>query len=119
MSLCARACDGSSRQFPNLKVVGEVGDGLKLLELMNVIFPDMTLVDISMPNLGGLETVKEIKTRHPKVKVLMLTMYRDKEYPQALSSARTDIFERRRRYRVFAAITMIRRGIRYVSPYFY
>jgi DNA-binding NarL/FixJ family response regulator len=104
--------------FPNLKVVAEVGDGVKLLQLMDGIIPDMVVLDISMPNLGGLEAVSEIKMRHPKVKVLMLTMYRDKEYlNQALSSGADGyILKDDADTELFAAITLIREGLRYVSP---
>lgn len=104
--------------FPNLKVMGEVGDGVQLLELMNGIIPDIVVLDISMPNMGGLEALGEIKTRHPKVKVLMLTMYRDKVYlDQALSSGADGyILKDAADTELFVAIALIREGRRYVSP---
>ncbi len=74
-------------ESPDLKVVGEVGDGEELLRHLSGITANMVILDISMPNLGGLEALREIKARYPKVKVLMLTMHRDKEYLyQALES---------------------------------
>lgn len=74
-------------EAPDLKVVGEVGDGEELLRLLGAITPHLVVLDISMPNLRGLEAVREIKARYPRVKVLMLTMHREKEYLyQALES---------------------------------
>lgn len=64
----------------DLEVAGEAGDGLKLLELLKQVTPDMVILDISMPNLGGLKATREIKLTSPSVKVLILTMHKDKEY---------------------------------------
>src|SRR4030043_1096739 len=58
-----------------LEVVGEVGDGLRLLELLKKTAPDMVILDISMPNLRGLEAIREIKMIFPDVKVLILSMH--------------------------------------------
>jgi len=74
-------------ESPDFKVVGEVGDGEELLKLLGGVTPHLVVLDISMPNLRGIEAVREVKSRYPKVKVLMLTMHRDKEYLyQALES---------------------------------
>ena len=43
------------------EVIGEAGDGLELLELLRKVEPDMVILDISMPNLRGLEATREIK----------------------------------------------------------
>ena len=64
----------------DLQVIGEVGDGLNLLKFLNTTTTDMVILDISMPNLRGLETTREIKKIWTDIKVLILTMYRDKEY---------------------------------------
>ena len=105
-------------ESPDLKIVGEVGDGLELLQLLNCISLDMVVLDISMPNLGGLEAVGKIKARHPKVKVLMLTMHRDKEYLyQALSSGADGyILKDEADTELFSAIKSIREGRSYISP---
>ncbi len=105
-------------ESPDLKIVGEVGDGVELLQLLNSITPDMVVLDISMPNLGGLEAVGKIKALHPKVKVLMLTMHRDKEYLyQALSSGADGyILKDDADTELFCAINKIREGSSYVSP---
>lgn len=45
----------------NLEVIGEVGDGLTLLELLKKVTPDMVILDISMPKMRGIEATREIK----------------------------------------------------------
>jgi DNA-binding NarL/FixJ family response regulator len=78
----------------------------------------MVVLDISMPNLRGIETICEIKSRHPAVKVLILTMHRDKEYlHQALSSGADGyLLKDDADTELFSAIKKIREGRFYVSP---
>jgi len=64
----------------NVKVVGEASDGLELLRLLRVLSPHLVIMDISMPNLRGLEAAREIKIVDPGIKVLILTMHKDREY---------------------------------------
>ena len=66
--------------LPGLQVVGEVGDGPQLLELLRGLAVDMVILDISMPSLPGIEATREIKKAYPAVKVLILTMHKKKEY---------------------------------------
>ncbi|MHB9075591.1 MAG: response regulator [Desulfobaccales bacterium] len=61
-------------------IIGEVNDGLELLELLKKSCPNLVILDISMPNLRGLEAIREIKKYYPQVKVLVLTMHRKKEF---------------------------------------
>jgi DNA-binding NarL/FixJ family response regulator len=101
-----------------LEVVGEAGDGVELLRLLNRTVPDMVVLDISMPNLRGLEASCEIKSRLPQVKVLILTMHRDKEYVhQALASGADGyLLKEDADTELFSAIKAIREGRLYVSP---
>jgi DNA-binding NarL/FixJ family response regulator len=62
-----------------LVVVGEAGDGLELLEILKKSTPDMVILDISMPKLRGLEATMEIKAMYPEVKILILTMHKNRE----------------------------------------
>ena len=68
------------RKSASLEVVAEAGDGLEALALVDKLPLDMVILDISMPNLRGLEAIREIKRLYPQVKVLILTMYRKKEF---------------------------------------
>ena len=64
----------------NVEVVGEASDGLELLRLLKDLDPNLVIMDISMPNLRGLEATREIKCVDSQVKVLILTMHKDREY---------------------------------------
>jgi DNA-binding NarL/FixJ family response regulator len=101
-----------------LEVVGETGDGLKLLELLKEATPDMVILDISMPSLRGLEATREIKMISPEVKVLILTMHRDKEYVYYAISAGAEgyLLKEDADTELFAAIEKIRSGDYYISP---
>ena len=105
----------------DMEVVGEAGDGLELLNLLNLckLAPDLIILDISMPNLRGIEVIPEIRMLHPTVKVLIVTMHRDKEYLyQALTAGAEGYFLKKDAdTELFDAIEKIRKGEIYVSPH--
>jgi DNA-binding NarL/FixJ family response regulator len=104
----------------DLEVVGEAGDGLELLALLNLIpsVPHMAIVDISMPNLGGIEVTTRIKGAYPGIKVLILTVHGDKEYVLGAMSAGAEgyLLKKDADRELFPAIEQIRQGGVYVSP---
>jgi DNA-binding NarL/FixJ family response regulator len=102
----------------DLEVIGEAGDGLELLDLVNHSDPDMIILDVSMPKLRGIEAIHEIRTMRPEVSILMLTMHKDKEYLYlALSAgAKGYLLKEDADRDLFSAIQRIRQGKTYVSP---
>jgi len=64
----------------DMVVQGEAGDGREALEKAMQHDYDLILLDISMPGRGGLEILKEIKTRQPKMPVLILSMHPEEQY---------------------------------------
>jgi DNA-binding NarL/FixJ family response regulator len=102
----------------DLEVVGEEGDGLRLLDRLKQSPPDMVILDISMPKLRGIEATKEIKTANSEVKVLILTMHKDKEYLYHAISAGADgyLLKEDADTELFSAIETIRHGGNYISP---
>jgi DNA-binding NarL/FixJ family response regulator len=64
----------------DMLVVGEASDGLELLDLLKKETPHLVILDISMPNLRGIEAISEIKQSFNKVEVLILSMHKKKEY---------------------------------------
>ena len=103
-----------------LEVVGEASDGLDLLNLLSRVTPHMVILDIFMPNLRGIEAIHEIKKIHPDVKVLILTMHKDKEYLYlALSAgAKGYLLKEDADKELFSAIEKVQQGKTYISPYF-
>ena len=65
---------------PGLAVMGELQDGLELLNCLNHRLPHLVILDISMPYLGGIEATRLIKSSHPEIKVLILTLHNRREY---------------------------------------
>ncbi len=65
---------------PDLEVVGEAADGHEALHLVETLHPDVVVMDLSMPGMGGIEATQQLKTRHPETAVLALTMHEDESY---------------------------------------
>ena len=60
-------------------LVGVVNDGRALLEGVESLRPDVVVTDLSMPLLNGMDAVRQIRARHPAVKIVILTMHRETE----------------------------------------
>lgn len=105
-------------EIPDLAIVGEVNDGLELLKTLKTTSTDMVILDISMPNLRGIEATHEIKDSNPSIKVLMLTMHKDKEHLFHAMSAGAEgyLLKEDADTELFSAIKKIRQGGVYISP---
>jgi two-component system response regulator NreC len=68
------------QNHPEFEVVGEAVDGLKAVENATSLRPDIVIMDISMPNLSGIDATKQIKKIDPKISIIIYTMYSDKEF---------------------------------------
>ncbi len=71
----------------DLDVVGEAKDGREAVEQCRALDPDVVLMDIAMPGLGGLEAALEIRKEGLRAKVLVLSQYEDREYVRRLLKA--------------------------------
>lgn len=63
-----------------VEIVGEAGNGERLLEILKNMLPDVILMDIRMPVMDGIETLKIVKETYPSVKVIILTTFNEDEY---------------------------------------
>lgn len=104
---------------PALKVIGEVGDGEELLVFLERMVPDLLILDISMPKLTGIEAVSKVKKAYPQVKILMLTMHKNKQYFYHAMSAGADgyLMKEDSDEELLLAIKRIRDGKSYLSPF--
>ncbi|KPK24776.1 MAG: histidine kinase [Desulfobacterales bacterium SG8_35_2] len=67
----------------DIEVVGEAGDGREAVRIVDNLAPDLLLIDLSMPKLNGIEAIREIKSRHPQIKIIVLTVHKNEEYIMA------------------------------------
>ena len=65
---------------PGLEVIGEAASGAEALELAAADEPDLMLVDVGMRGMNGIELATVLRQRHPAIRVLMLSMYDNREY---------------------------------------
>lgn len=63
----------------DLLVVGEAGNGPTAIQQIDLLVPDVVLIDINMPQMSGLEATRILKRRHPQTGVIILTMHEDDE----------------------------------------
>ena len=70
----------SLQEHPEFEVVGEAVDGLEAVEFVKSSRPDIVIMDISMPNLNGVEATRQIKEFDPEIGIVIYTMYSDKEF---------------------------------------
>ena len=64
----------------DIEVVGEASDGKESLAKVKNLMPDVVLMDLAMPVMGGLEATRRLRKEYPAIKVLALTQYDDTEY---------------------------------------
>jgi DNA-binding NarL/FixJ family response regulator len=71
----------------DMTTVGEAGSGEKAMELFERDHPDITLMDLRLPGMSGVETIRKIRKRHPQACFVVLTTYEgDEDIYQALES---------------------------------
>ena len=106
------------QRMDNVEVVGEAGDGLELLKLLKDIRPHLVILDISMPKLQGLEATQEIKSLDPEVKVLILSMHKEREYIHHALTAGAEgyLLKEDADGELISAIETLRRGGTFISP---
>jgi len=67
------------QEHPEFEVVGDAADGLQAVESAKSLGADIVIMDVSMPNLNGIEATGQIKQFNPEIRIVIYTMYSDKE----------------------------------------
>lgn len=75
---------------PDMCVLGQAGDGEEALAKARALRPEVVLLDLVMPGLGGVETAQQLKAELPDTKVIALTMHEDESYQVGMLQARAD-----------------------------
>lgn len=107
----------SLEEVPGLEVVGELSNGLEVMDFLKHTLPDMLILDLTMPHLQGLEATKLIKGLYPGVKILILTMHKTKMHVTRALEAGADgyIVKEDALSDLIAAIEKVRSGKKYIS----
>ncbi|MFA5493363.1 MAG: response regulator [Porticoccaceae bacterium] len=113
MGLC-----GLLGSVPGVTVVSEAASGEEALERVREARPDVVLMDIRMPGMGGIEATKRIVLSHTQVRVIIVTAFNDDVYPNKLlkAGAAGYITKNADCHEIAQAISMVMAGAVYVSP---
>ena len=103
---------------PDLEIVGEACSGEEAISLVRELNPDVVLMDLNMPGIGGLEATKKIKHLSPQVRIIIVTMVDDTMFPQRLLKAGASgyLTKGAKTEEIMRAIRDVMVNKRYVSP---
>jgi two-component system response regulator NreC len=65
---------------PNIKIIGEASTGLQALEMVDELMPDVVIMDITLPDISGIEATRRLRQSHPDLPVVALTIHEDEQY---------------------------------------
>ena len=106
------------QRIPDLSVVAEADDGRDALQLIAMHHPDIAMLDISMPELNGLEVAERVAREFPDVRVIILSMHATSDY--VLRAMRVGasgyLLKGARLAELELALTSVARGETYLSP---
>jgi DNA-binding NarL/FixJ family response regulator len=103
---------------PDLRVCGEAADGREVLRQIASSKPDVVVLDITMPKLGGLETLDQIRSEHKQTKVVLLSVHSDPPFIQSAVSLGADgyVLKNGPASEIVTAIREVMNGGSYFSP---
>src|SRR5512133_1726507 len=104
--------------FPDITVVGEASDGVEAIAKALELKPDILLMDLSMPNLGGIEATRQLSQTLPGLRILILTVHEDESLLKEVirMGAAGYIVKRAAQEDLIHAIRVVARGVLYVHP---
>lgn len=103
---------------PAFSVVGEAGDGIEGLELIQRLSPDVLIVDVMMPGLNGLDVIKQALKRFPRMRIIVLSMQSADSYVvEALNAGAAGyVLKETGPNEIIQAIRKVMQGEKYLSP---
>jgi DNA-binding NarL/FixJ family response regulator len=102
---------------PDLAVCGEAGDGVDALKALPKAAPDALVADLGLPEMGGLDLIKAVKQRWPKMPVLIISMHDENIYAERAfaAGAMGYLMKKESSSKVMPALREVLQGRRYMS----
>lgn len=103
---------------PRIEVVGESDNGHDAIHLIGSCKPALVLMDLSMPGMNGTEAIREIKQRHPEIRIIVLTVHKMEEYIRVALQAGANgyVLKDASHAELLIAIKSVMEGKTYLSP---
>ncbi len=103
---------------PNMEIIGEATDGREALELVNKLSPDIILMDVTMPNLSGIEATRKIKSKNSDIEIIALSLHSDRRYVLGMIDAGASgyLLKECAFDELVRAINTVKNGKKYLSP---
>jgi DNA-binding NarL/FixJ family response regulator len=103
---------------PNLEIVGEASSGREALEQYRSKNPDITLMDLQMPGMSGIDTITAIRNEFPDARIIVLTTHVGDAYARRAldAGARAYVLKSTARKDLLNTIRDVNRGLRHVEP---
>jgi len=104
--------------FPDIKVIAEAASGEQAIDLVQTHMPDIALMDLSMPGIGGLEATRKLLRTHKDLKIIIVTMHNEDIFPQRLLNigAMGYVTKEANVQEIVKAIRVVMLNKRYISP---
>jgi DNA-binding NarL/FixJ family response regulator len=103
---------------PSIEVIGEAASGEEMIQLVSQVSPEVVLLDIGLPGIGGIEATRLLKRIHPEIHVVVLTVHEEESLlREALKAGASGyVIKRAAEEELIAAIKSVWRGDMYIHP---
>ncbi|MFV2061694.1 MAG: UvrY/SirA/GacA family response regulator transcription factor [Gammaproteobacteria bacterium] len=104
--------------FPDIEVIAEASSGEQAIDLIQAHQPDIALMDLSMPGIGGLEATRKLLRIHKDLRIIIVTMHNEDIFPQRLLNigAMGYVTKEANVNEIVKAIREVMKNKRYISP---
>lgn len=101
----------------SIEIIAKANDGIEALNFIRADQPEILITDLSMPNMGGIELVKKVKSEFPEIKILVLTMHDDRPTISEIMMAEAEgyVLKNSSKKQLITAIERLHEGGTYYS----